>query len=370
MISAGDPYGLYNAHMERNPRGGMTRSGQGTPSDPFRYAPKKDMGEEPVNFVSFYDAVRFTNWLRNDQGHGDTETGAYLILNGGPDSGQIGERAPGATWFLPTEDEWYKAAYFDPAGEATGAYWLFPTRSNTLITPQRIERGSIPATRPEATDSGSLPALPDAVVGSAVPSFYRTLYQGERVREWSETPIGAERCIRGGSWRCPMCALALERASAPSGHQDDHTGFRVACRHPRRGSADRFGASADESANLSIPRAARFKLPGGLGGGLLPADLHLSGGGGPGSDTLFHRDPLSHDDLIPGPTDQEDVPPFDGPETNQQNADGDSQFTPDPSVNNLDNPVLPPPGAPPEPTPEPSTLWLLLFGTACLRRRR
>jgi len=121
---------------------------------------------------------------------------------------------------------------------------------------------------------------------------------------------------------------------------------------------------------VSFYDAVRFKLPGGLGGGLLPADLHLSGGGGPGSDILFRRDSRSDDDLIARPADQEDFPPFDEMETSPPNADGDSQFTPDPSVNDLDDPVLPPPGAPPEPTPEPSTLWLLLFGTACLRRRR
>ena len=38
------------------------------------------MGNKPVNYVSWYDSVRFANWLNNGQGSGDTESGAYKLL--------------------------------------------------------------------------------------------------------------------------------------------------------------------------------------------------------------------------------------------------------------------------------------------------
>ena len=38
----------------------------------------------PVNYVDFYDALRFANWMNNGQGNGDTETGAYTLLGGTP----------------------------------------------------------------------------------------------------------------------------------------------------------------------------------------------------------------------------------------------------------------------------------------------
>ena len=39
-------------------------------------------------------------------------------------------RNPGATWALPTDDEWYKAAYYKASGLNAG-YWTYPTRSDT-----------------------------------------------------------------------------------------------------------------------------------------------------------------------------------------------------------------------------------------------
>ena len=39
-------------------------------------------------------------------------------------------RNPGAKFFIPTEDEWYKAAYHKNDG-VTGNYWDYPTASNT-----------------------------------------------------------------------------------------------------------------------------------------------------------------------------------------------------------------------------------------------
>ena len=109
-----DPLGLYNTNMGSNARGGITRSGS---DGSYTYAPKTNMGNKPVNYVSWYDAIRFANWLHNGQGTGDTETGAYTLLGGTPTptNGLSITRNAGATWFLTSEDEWYKAAYYQPA---------------------------------------------------------------------------------------------------------------------------------------------------------------------------------------------------------------------------------------------------------------
>ena len=79
--AASDLLGLYNTSMGSDARGGITRSGV---SGSFSYAMKTDMGNKPVNYVSWYDSIRFANWLNNGQGTGDTETGAYTLLGGTP----------------------------------------------------------------------------------------------------------------------------------------------------------------------------------------------------------------------------------------------------------------------------------------------
>src|SRR4029453_19079621 len=90
----------------------------------------------PVNHVSFYNALRFANWLQNGQGSGDTETGAYTLLGGTatPSNGTTVTRNAGATIFLPSEDEWYKAAYHNAAGLSAMDYFDYPAGSDTQTT--------------------------------------------------------------------------------------------------------------------------------------------------------------------------------------------------------------------------------------------
>ena len=97
----------------------MAASAEAASAAAIAYTAKPNMGDKPVNFVSWYDAIRFANWLNNGQGDGDTETGAYTLLGGTPtpSNGSSITRNPGATWFLPSEDEWYKAAYYQPAAQ-------------------------------------------------------------------------------------------------------------------------------------------------------------------------------------------------------------------------------------------------------------
>ena len=57
----------------------------------------------PVTYIGFLEAARFANWLHNGQGNGSTETGAYDISDGI-------KRQPDARYWIPTENEWYKAA--------------------------------------------------------------------------------------------------------------------------------------------------------------------------------------------------------------------------------------------------------------------
>ena len=109
-----------------------------------KYSVVSGKGNQPVVDVTWYDAIRFANWLNNGQGDGDTETGAYTVLGGTPtpSNGLTITRNAGATVFLPSENEWYKAAYYDPA---TNSYFLYATSSNTVPT----------ATSPTATPNSA-----------------------------------------------------------------------------------------------------------------------------------------------------------------------------------------------------------------------
>ncbi|MBN1490604.1 MAG: SUMF1/EgtB/PvdO family nonheme iron enzyme [Phycisphaerae bacterium] len=83
-VAATDTFGLYNTNMWSDGYGcKIERSG--TP-DSYVYSVASEYANRPVNYVSYWDACRFTNWLHNGQptgaqGAGTTETGAYT-LNG------------------------------------------------------------------------------------------------------------------------------------------------------------------------------------------------------------------------------------------------------------------------------------------------
>ena len=92
--SGDDPNGLYHPAM------GIQRAG--TEDDTYAHSVDEEKSNFAVTYVSWYAALRYCNWLHA----GDPERGAYNL--------NTGERQPGANYFLPTEHEWYKAAYYDP----------------------------------------------------------------------------------------------------------------------------------------------------------------------------------------------------------------------------------------------------------------
>jgi formylglycine-generating enzyme required for sulfatase activity len=121
--AASDPLELYNTDTDGNSYlSGITRSGV---SGSYTYSVIAGFANKPVNFVSFYDSLRFSNWLNNGQGSADTETGAYTITPDGITNNAI-TRNQAAQIFLPSENEWYKAAYYS----ASGVYFDYPVGTN------------------------------------------------------------------------------------------------------------------------------------------------------------------------------------------------------------------------------------------------
>jgi formylglycine-generating enzyme required for sulfatase activity len=242
--AASDPLALYNTSMGSDARGGITRSGAGTIPDPYVYAVKANMGNKPVNYVSWYDSIRFANWLHNGQGSGDTETGAYTLLGGTPtpsNGNSITRNVGVATWFLTSGDEWYKAAYHQPAAQGGDSddYWLYPTASNmapTIATASSTGDISNPGTNVANYSNGAdWNSLNGNVttVGSAGPlsdSFYGTADQGGNVREWNEAVIsGSDRGLRGGTFNFNASDLqsSIQVLANPS-LELFYVGFRVA----------------------------------------------------------------------------------------------------------------------------------------------
>jgi formylglycine-generating enzyme required for sulfatase activity len=228
------PNGIYNTNMGTNARGGITYTASAASG--AKYTIRTSMGDKPVNYVSWYDAARFTNWLGNGQGSGSTETGSYT-LNG--NTGIITKNV-GATVYLPSEDEWYKAAYYDPTPGAGGGdnYWTYATQSDTVPTVASADYFTGDITNPGANVANynygagwnDLDGNVTTVGSAAANSYFGTADQAGNVFEWNDAIISStSRGLRGGSWNSDSIFLAasIRALNTPSNEFKD-VGFRVA----------------------------------------------------------------------------------------------------------------------------------------------
>jgi formylglycine-generating enzyme required for sulfatase activity len=226
--------GVYNSSMGTNARGGITYTASAASG--AKYTIRTSMGDKPVNYVNWYDAARFTNWLGNGQGSGSTETGSYT-LNG--NTGIITKNV-GATVYLPSEDEWYKAAYYDPTPGAGGGdnYWTYATQSDTAPTVGSANFSTGDISNPGANvanyNNGAnwndLDGNVTTVGSAAANNYFGTFDQAGNVREWNDAVIsGSSRGLRGGAYGGYVSFLrsSVRDDSVPTGGSS-FVGFRVA----------------------------------------------------------------------------------------------------------------------------------------------
>ncbi len=236
-VGANDPYGLYDSRMGGAVGGISRQGGDGS----YTYGAKDNDTSwltKPVNFVSWYDCLRFANWLHNDRLVGQcdkstTEDGAYdLSLGSGA------ERRDGAQYFLASEDEWYKAAYYKGGGVDSG-YWDYPTMNDFAPANDPPPEFPYPAGAENMAnyyDSGFAVGPPWYVtdVGSYVLSVgsYGTHDQAGNLWEWNEAVISDfYRGCRGGSWSDSQRNLHANYRGvvyAPLDYAADDIGFRLA----------------------------------------------------------------------------------------------------------------------------------------------
>jgi formylglycine-generating enzyme required for sulfatase activity len=212
--AATDTHSLYNTNMNSSTHGGITRAGS---SGSYTYSVKSGFDNKPVNYVSFWDAARFSNWLTT----GGTESGVYN-LNGttAPTNNTITRDA--TAWAnggvaVASENEWYKAAYYD----GNGGYTLYPTQSNSISTADANYGNSVGT----ATDVGTY---------SADPSHYGTFDQGGNAWEWNDAIVStSSRGLRGGSFLTFDDGLqsSVRNLDNPT-FESDTIGFRVSSLAP------------------------------------------------------------------------------------------------------------------------------------------
>ncbi len=191
--------------------------------------------------MTWFEAAAFVNYLNTSTGRpaayqldlGNTTLTLWSSGQAWQAGGAGGEnlyRHKDAYYFLPSEDEWYKAAYHKNDG-VTANYWDYATGSNTA--PTAVASGTTAGTAVYNNGAFSSPADVNLAGGL---SAYGTMGQNGNVWEWNESAFeginnssSENRAIRGGVWFAAEFNLRSSvRFSLPPANSGDGVGFRVA----------------------------------------------------------------------------------------------------------------------------------------------
>ena len=202
-VSKTDPTGLYNIAMAGGVGYGTAHINRSGSSGNYTYTAGSGMGNFPMVWVNWFDCARFANWMSNGQPNGaqgntTTERGAYTIVSGAVSGSNFAQNTTNPntglapTYRLPTENEWYKAAYYSPnyGGTGVAGYWTYATQSDTApgttigsSANQARYNGYelVPSTGDLSYDA---PIAVGSFTGSG--SFYGTFDQTGNVEEWND----------------------------------------------------------------------------------------------------------------------------------------------------------------------------------------
>ncbi|MBE7503822.1 MAG: SUMF1/EgtB/PvdO family nonheme iron enzyme [Verrucomicrobiales bacterium] len=191
---------------------------------------------KPARMVTFLEAARFVNWLNVTAGYRPayrfSAQGEWLLWPS-EESWRVDQenryRHKEAFYFIPSADEWYKAAYFDGT-----KYFRYPTGSNSAPAP--VARGTEQGTAVYGQQEESGPADVNEAGGL---SPYGTMAQGGNVWEWVETAFDGGNDttdellqVRGGRWSTVASTLRSSACNNARPWQGvtGTTGFRIAAR--------------------------------------------------------------------------------------------------------------------------------------------
>ncbi|MFK7895356.1 MAG: thrombospondin type 3 repeat-containing protein [Myxococcota bacterium] len=236
--------GLYATEQTTSPVGGILL----TPAAPSgkKFSAKPGKARHPVNFISYFDAARFINWLENGKlDGGETEVGSYNLLT-----------SPvtymGGAFVFPLESEWYKAAFDDPSSDTN--WYPYPGNFVAPGLPNCDANGEV--TNPSSLNAnydgacqGGIPVQVGSTQARPPVSSWQAYDMAGNVSEWLEDPQGGApgtSPLRGGSYNAGDINLRFTEVFDPNG-QNGGIGLRLA--HIRVES-DRDGDGIDDDDGL------------------------------------------------------------------------------------------------------------------------
>jgi formylglycine-generating enzyme required for sulfatase activity len=219
-----DPLGANLLNLYSTSMNGATGGITFDPARPYamKYEAVAGKNNHPVNYVTYYDAMRFVNWLHG----GNTEDGAYALTSLEPSLGGLTRNASARFW-IPDRNEWHKAAYYHgPDSDLQAVYGtdysFYPMggfEANNNAAPGDTNSANFGNTGTGLLSVGSFPLAA---------SYYGTFDQGGNIHEWIDKD-SFTRCFLGGSSQATEGSLrSTTNPNTHTTNDSSERGFRVA----------------------------------------------------------------------------------------------------------------------------------------------
>ena len=223
--------GVWAALMNSN-NGGIIQNGT---AGNYTYSVKSGYENRPVVAVNWFSAARFVNWYVNGGTNtSSTETGSYTLNNA--TSGAIVARNAGAKIWIPSADEWTKAAFYDAK---TASYKVYPTNSNAAPTATQNTNLAVQPNvhTPNTANFSQSPlngvTMPVASYANTT-STYGAFDMLGNAKEWTDTGSASSAYMMGASYAVSDLTRWTSDYATPSQNMvlsdnlSQTIGFRVA----------------------------------------------------------------------------------------------------------------------------------------------
>lgn len=252
------------------------------------YEVVKGKEDFPITHVSLLSAMRYCNWI--EQGSPVFEAGEdidaiteYRSYNFSKDGSVV--ESEDSHIYLPTQDEWIKAAYYKGGGANVG-YWRYPTRNNSAPTFDSNYHhnynqanyngewtgwhGSFWTGYTYNEDEKAPLALTSVDFFNNSKSYYGCCDMGGNVNEWTITfTSSGDYIVRGGSYQSSYDDLLIGAPlhAYPPEAESSLIGFRIVERNLRSDSTVSNAANdfkkiviVDHSVKKEEDKEARDKI--------------------------------------------------------------------------------------------------------------
>jgi formylglycine-generating enzyme required for sulfatase activity len=229
---ARDPHGLYDSTQSSAawPKYGQINLSPSAPKGEHYTVAYPEWADKPYGFANFLRAARFVNSLTNGRvlarrqtAHGviyrlrlsrQTERGMYDLT----DPRATRTRATG--FVVPSQDEWIKAAYYDPRGGGTYSYWKYPTNPGVFGDGAATAPGAtvLDPTTGDVTNAGTQPLATYHPKGGAAPTWCPAAMSPEDCS--SVNPFGLDPETYARVYQGSLSTVGQARTTSPWGTLD------------------------------------------------------------------------------------------------------------------------------------------------------